>query len=604
MATEQILKSVKKDIDNIIVAEPELSLDKLFAALREKYNFNFDASQFVATASDDPQNPDWAILDRRYNDTQLDILEDVYVNDWTANECVQKKTHFVWGRHGKTVLDTKVEYMKDTEKRAALTVIYQNEKYTNTKKAIDTLNCDENIDLYEKGQNATNSAFVYGRAVIQIIRKNVSRQELESDYVTITDSNEQNLNTDNMPIALKLLNSKRLGKTRVDMRTNKIISIEYLDVRKLDDNGQVREATTEERMLKAEDLIIVINPDGNVSTNAQFTGVSRLESIINVSMVKRIIMNQNLKEAAKTHYAGILVAKFPTETETSTMGAWITNAAKAAGRWFAHRLNVAVQHFKVDTDLDKYSALVDLLDAAIIRAIGLPRSLIGYEQYSNYANLEQVLVAYKSGELDFWRTWVKGWLQKYWLNPLFQELLPKGNSTSNESPRPQDEPTNPKPNEDYQDGEAETEEPLPVINDEDVKITYEFQDISFLPKKDIIEGLKMLKDMGVALTDEMILRAAGYDEMVEEVMQNKLKVEAQKQKEAEDRIQKLQDENNFIKRMSPGLNQNPFATNNQSDATAAASDKMMDSVMAKYDQLTDEKIKTLKALQNKLEMLN
>lgn len=596
---KQALESIRRDVNNVIITEPDLTLEQLFKELNKKYNLQFDISNEVAVGAEDPENPDIAILQKRYNDTQLDILEDVHVNDWTANECVSKKAHFMWGRHGKTVLDTKYEYTRDSEKRSALKVIYGTDKYTATKNEIDKLNCDEDIDFHNKGTDGTISALVYGRAAIQIIRGTLTPEELEDPNVILKQTGTE------LPTALKLLNSKRLGRIKVNMKTNKIISVEYLDVKKQGPDGRAIEASDEEKFLPITDLIYIVNTDGNVSTNAQFTGVSRFESIINVSMVKRIIMNQNIKEAAKTHYAGILMAKFPPETEDNVMGAWIANAAKAAGRWFAHRLNIAVEHWKVDTDLDKYSSLVRLLDDAIIRAIGIPSALIGYESVK-YSNMEELLLAWREGELQFWRTWAKGWIQKYWLNPLYQTMLPKQevavaqeqpNYLSNKPPMPNDEEEN----------EEEEEPPTenPEVDDDDIKLTYEFQDISFQSKLDIINGLKLLKEMGVPLTDEMILRIAGYDEWVEEIMQNAEKVAQEKQKEKEEQFKELEEENKFLK--NPGGF--PFAQGRPIPASLVQSNQEKEAVATAdesriYDRLNDEKLKVLKLLQEKIERLN
>lgn len=586
MKGEQVYQEIRKDIKHIIVTEQDLTLEKLFDELKKKYNLNLEINE-IGVASQDPNEPDVAIIDKRYTDNQLDILEDVYINDWTATECVQKKAHFMWGREGKTVLDTVYEYNRDSEKRIALKQIYQNTKYTNTKNEIDKLNCDEDIELHDKGIDGTISALVYGRAAIQIIRQELSPDELQDPNVILVNTGSK------LPTALKLLNSKRLGRIKVNAKTNKILSVEYLDVKKQGADGVPIDVDEKDKFLPIEDLIYIVNTDGNVSTNAQFTGVSKYESIINVSMVKRIIMNQNIKEAAKTHYAGILMAMFPPETEDSVMSAWIANAAKAAGRWFAHRLNIKVEHWKTDTDLDKYSSLVELLDDAIMKAIGVPSALLGKETVK-YSNMEELLIAWREGELQFWRRWAKRWLAKYWLNPLFKLMLATNtNITSNEPPVPDNQP---EPN-------PEGDTPNIIVEDDDVKLSYQFNDISFLSKLDIINGLKLLKDMGVPLTNEMILRISGYDEWVEEMMQEQERVKLEKQKQREEDFQKLQEENSMLKNPMPMamMNRNPFAQSNPSQENVAVAGDTEEKI---YSVLNNEKLKTLKLLQDKIERLN
>ncbi|HTH21916.1 MAG TPA: hypothetical protein VL854_06830 [Nitrososphaeraceae archaeon] len=605
---EQVKKDVQHKVEELVIAEPEQTLESLNNLLKQKYHFTFD-EEAIAYASEDPTEPEVFIVQRRYDESKLNILEDIHTNDWTANECVQKKAHFIWGRHGKTVLDIKYEPVKDADKRMMLRKLYDNPRYTNSKLQLDLINCQESIDIHTKGVEGTISALVYGRAAIQVIRGKKSQAELEDDSVTIYDKTVKEDST--MPTALKMLNSRRLG--RIKVKDDKIISVEYLDVKKKGPNGEALEVEEKDKFLPIEDLIYIVNPEGGVSTNSQYTGVSRLESIVNISMVKRIIMNQNIKEAAKSHYAGLLMAKFPEETESSVMMGWIANAAKAAGRWFATKLNVAIEHWKADTDLDKYASLVTLLDNAIIRAIGIPSALVGYESVK-YSNMEELLIAWREGELQFWRTWVKGWLSPY-LNNLFKKIL--GNIPTNDKEEPEPiapYPPDPKKEEDKEEpptDNPEVEESMIPITDAVVKISYEFQDISFLPKKEIIEGLKMLKEMGIALTDEMILRIAGYDEWVEEIMHNKEEQEAQKKEEAKERMEKLMEENELLKSNSNetfyrgGFSQGrPIPASTKEEAVAAAEDTLMNKTMTKHDELIDEKIKTLKILQSKIEALN
>jgi hypothetical protein len=111
--------------------------------------------------------------------------------------------------------------------------------------------------------------------------------------------------------------------------------------------------------------------------------------------------------------------------------------------------------------------------------------------------------------------------------------------------------------------------------------------------------------MGVPLTDEMILRIAGYDEWVEEIMQNAEKVAQEKQKEKEEQFKELEEENKFLK--NPGGF--PFAQGRPIPASLVQSNQEKEAVATAdesriYDRLNDEKLKVLKLLQEKIERLN
>lgn len=642
--TKQVSDKVKQDIRNLIVSEPELSIDDLNKHIQKMYGlFQETALSNVGIASEDPKNKEYYLINPRYDERQCDILEDVYDNDWTANECCQKKMHFVMGKHGSTAVGIKKRFRKESEKNLAL------EAVNNDPVVIEALDDIEkklvDWDAYNLFYKAGDSALVYGRSAIQILRENIALenpgQELETfqDNVTKLD-NKQPVEVKGDPIGLKLLNSRRLGRVKVSKLTYKVVAVEYLDIKKIDAEGNEIEIPEEEKYIPISDLIYFVNDDGNIATNSQFIGISRLESIVNISQVKRIIMNQNIKEAAKSHYAGNLIAQFPAETEQPVMNNWIAQAAKAAGRWFAHKLTVGITQWKADTDLGQYKSLVELIDNAIIRAIGIPSALVGYESVK-YSNMEELLIAWREGELVFWRIWVKDILQKYLLNPMFQakissfkkkiiqdpdyvaqqeleKLETKEEAEAEEEEykdtalnrnmfEPKDKSVPPEKTE--AENQLEQVEPYVCeIEKEDLKITYEFQDISFMPKPDVINGLKVLVDMGVPLTVEMILRASGYDEWVEPVMREKHKKDLEKKQADAKRLkdlEKMKAEGQF-----GNNNNNMMNDSNQEDIpgqsnkipeqlapyVAKASDKI-------FDKIAEKKLEVLELIKKKIEEL-
>lgn len=584
----QVTEQVRRDIDNLIIAQPDLSINDLHIHLKQKYSLFQDAIPTAGIASDAPEDPKLAIIQPRYTELQLDILEDVYINDWTAFQCVTKKVHFVMGRHGRNMLDLKREFNTEKERRTALEKLSKMTKYTKAKNEIDKLALERPIDFYNKVTKAVDSCFTYGRAAIQIIFESVRLESGESIKGAVK--------------ALKLLNARRLGRIKIEKESGEIVGVEYLDIKKVK-NGIEVELLDEEKFIPIDELIYFVNDQGNVSTNSQYTGISLLESIINVSQVKRIIMNQNIKEAAKSHYAGTLIARFPETTELNVIQGWIANAAKAAGRWFAHRLNVEIQHWKADTDLDKYKTLVELIDGAIIRAVGIPSSLVGYESVK-YSNMEELLIAWRESDLLPIRAWLKDILQKSYLNPVFQLFVKRESDVTNVQ----------KVAETPEKEQGETEEIK--ITDDEVKLTYEFQDTSFLTKLEIIAGLKLITETGIKLTPEMVLRVAGYDEWVEEIVQYHAEQEEKKEQERQENIERFQEQQETI-RKSSGNNFGDSHTPHVSDPAKKITDKIRERTSVKTpnpaqaataedltaDLLAEEKLNILKLLREKIEGL-
>lgn len=681
-AAEHIFNPNHKD-KRLIVSEEEPTLEQLHQILSEKFSLKFKKIFGEgAIASDDPDNPNYAIIMPRYNETQLDILEDCYDYDWTANQAIQKQANLIVGREARTTLICLNQYANEKERNEELTIINDDPRFKTSKSEIDKYHETVESDFINNITKAIKSCSTYGRAAIQIGK---------IDKLT------------GLPKSLKKLNSRRLGRVKVEKETNKIIAVEYLDLKVKSPGGDTEPTDDQEKFIPIDQLIYFTNDDGDIATNSQFTGISRLESIINISQVKRIIMNQNIKESAKTHYAGILIAQFPEEIETSTMTNWISSAAKSAGRWFAHKLQVGISHFKVDTDLAQYGNLVELIDRAEIRAIGIPAHFLGYEEINTYASAEQVNNGYAEGELPAYRNVVKRTLKKYYLSKLFHEylknpildkkveeakaleekkqkwrdaqkakLLAKSkkptpglegpdsepNKPPNPTPQPPD-PNNPlipnpdktdEPNPDNEAGKTKktSEEEPPsdeegivdegadqyneeditgIIPDEDVDLSIDFKDITFQTRKESVESLQIVQNMGVELPDELILEVAGLGEYKEAIVEYK-------QSKVEEKLEKANKELMAVKMganqinadaTNPAAVKNPFnpsATNKRPEdkspllppgakppttAATAESSNIFDDYLAnkgKNESLaTAEYIATLKSLQNKIESI-
>ena len=93
--------------------------------------------------------------------------------------------------------------------------------------------------------------------------------------------------TDDWPIALHVLNSKRLGKVEVDPNTWAFEGVHYADLPTNDD------------LLKAEDLIYFTINDDHVTPRSIHYGLSILEPVIDASETKRIIKQEDLKKVGQ-----------------------------------------------------------------------------------------------------------------------------------------------------------------------------------------------------------------------------------------------------------------------------------------------------------------
>ena len=121
--------------------------------------------------------------------------------------------------------------------------------------------------------------------------------------------------------------------------------------------------------------------------------------------------------------------------------------------------------------------------------MGLPSFILGYEQIANYANSQQILLALKEIELDAERTWLAEIIDKQWLNRYFYQIL----------------------------GIGEGDEP-------EVKLKYEFSDISFETTLDKVNAALPLFDRKL-YSGEKVLKIADAEDEIDEY---KIRAEEQK----------------------------------------------------------------------------
>lgn len=403
-----------------------------------------------------------------YTNSSLDRFEDCFRSDKLIQNGIIKRTELVIGQHGKVVLDTTEEFDVEEDRTAAMLKINNNTAYQDARKQIQKLMIKPEIDFHNKMKAAIIQAKVYGRAAIEMIRPNPAE----------------------LPESLHVLNSKRIGQVEIDPATWKFLGCRYLDL----DKGP----SGMDDLLPAEQLIYFANKDFHVSPGSLYYGLSELEGIIDGSDSKRIAKQEDIKEIMKSNWAPFLILKFINPNISVSQMQEIVNGLQP-GLPFAHKQDLETTAIDLTSDLKKMTECIDFLNRESLRELGVPAFLGGYEQIANYANSQQVLLSYREIELEADRTWVKDIIQPQWLNRLFYELL--GLDIEN-----------------MENGE------MP-----EVKLSYEFADISFETTLDKTNSSLLLFDRGL-ISGEKVLKIAGHEDEIEEY---KLRKEEEERRKAE-----------------------------------------------------------------------
>jgi hypothetical protein len=450
-----------------------------------------------------------------YNNAHLDRFEDCFRSDKLVQNGIVKRTELVIGQHGKIILDVTDEYDTQDDRNEALKKINNNTTYQDAKKQIQKLHMKEGINFHNKLKAAVIQAKVYGRSAIELIG---------SDTTATTADNTTGISGLSLPQSLHVLNSKRIGQVEIDPTTWEFLGCRYLDL----DKGP----SGMDDLLEADQLIYFANRDFHVSPGSLYYGLSELEGVIDGSDSKRIAKQEDIKEIMKSNWAPFLILKFINPNISVSQMQEIVNGLQP-GLPFAHKQDIETEKIDLSSDLQKLTECVDFLNRESLRELGVPAFLGGYEQIANYANSQQVLLSYREIELQADRTWIKDIIQPQWLNKLFYQIL----------------------------GIEDYDENIP-----EVKLSYEFEDVSFETTLDKINSSLLLFDRSL-ISGEKVLKIAGYEDEIEEY---KLR------KEEEDR-RKLEMQKQFLnKKLSGDDSEDDTADDSAADEEDSGSGEMKD----------------------------
>jgi hypothetical protein len=322
-----------------------------------------------------------------YRKRDLDRFEDCFRSDGAVRNGVSKKWNFILGARTSVSLDVAKEFQNDEDRANAMNQVLQYEPY---KIAMDCANevlrkCNFRKVLHAAGIQAS----VYGRACIEKVR---------------------NPADDNRIVRLNVLNSKLLGDVEVNPDTWEFLGVHYRDLPKNDD------------LLEASEIIYITRNDYHISSGSQYYGLSDLEPIVDGSETKRIIKQEDLKEIARSLWAGFGWMLFKDPNITHEQMSEIVNKMKA-GAWTATDQSVELQVQEIAQNAPMLLEIINEMNLETARDLSVPSPLLGYENKQNYSNLVQTLISWKESDLDAERRWLSDLIEAQLLNEIFKQEL-------------------------------------------------------------------------------------------------------------------------------------------------------------------------------------
>ena len=326
-------------------------------------------------------------------------LEDLYVNDPTAQQNLKKLWGLVLGNEFKlSIADTKT-YDNDDDKNSNFEQILAHEEY---KKARDK--CRRILkklkfrDTYHKLCILAN---LYGRAAAEVIRD--------------TDTNE--------PVYINLLYSQLLGDPVLD-KYHQLIGVEYEDLPDRPQFRKLKGSINDDHLpaFKIDKLIYYAHNDVPVTIGGKHYGIG-MESLLDTSDTKRMILQNELKEwVAKSHTGHIIISTdepLPQEELDSIS----TKLSNNPGSVSTFNYGVAVNSISMPTNIDQMEKIIDTLNREILRGIDIISPLGGYEHVQNFASIAKTIVVWMASTLNPMRIEHKAIIKEQFVDKIFQTCL-------------------------------------------------------------------------------------------------------------------------------------------------------------------------------------
>jgi hypothetical protein len=407
-----------------------------------------------------------------YNLVHKRMFESSYRGDGTVSGCVDGKVRFTLGQRTKTVVDITEEFTatESEERQEAVSQLSENKEAQRLLTMVDEIHrkCHFHQHLFA----AMTQSMVGGRAAI-LVEKDAQR----------------------LPARLKLLNWQKLGRVFVDKSTWEFLGVEYQD------------RTQQEGPLTADEIIYLPRRNYHITPDSLYYGTSDLESVVHLSETNRLIDQIDTKEIARAMWAPFTIVYVPPDTDEQTL-------QEIQKDFYPGTVNFTTSDIKAETlqqkvDITGIVALRESNERRIVRNLRIPSFVAGFEEITNRATAEEVMLAWTNSELATERTWLRDFIEPQWLDPMIEVVF--GDDFITE-----------------RIGEVS-------IQRREFKLKLEFENVELETLKDKSEALLPMYDRHL-VTPEKFLEMTGMGDQTEEVRK---RMEEQLQKEEEQRQENI-----------------------------------------------------------------
>ena len=335
------------------------------------------------------------------DDETLRRLEDTFVNDGELQQSIYKYWGLILGNEFNYKLgDCYSNYGDDDEKNSSYDQIQNHIPY---QEALDkTVRLLEKCQFKSRHEEIAVLGSIFGRGAFEIIRDD----------------------TNNDPVFLNILYSQLLGDPIYD-KYMRFIGVEYEDLPEKDKHLKLKGSINREHKLafKKDKIFYYAHNDTPVTVGAKYYGLATLESLLDSSETKRLMLQRELKEwVAKSHTGNTILSTdepLP-QDECDAIAERLTNNQ---GNVMVLNYKMLAQQVAVSTNIDKFETLVDMLNREMLRGIDMIGPLAGYENIQNYASIAKLIVIWMASTLNPQRIKHKKIIKEQFVDSVFQTCL-------------------------------------------------------------------------------------------------------------------------------------------------------------------------------------
>lgn len=426
-------------------------------------------------------------------------IEDSYRKNHVIQHGIHLYTALLLGKRTKTIVDVNREFMNLDVQKQTLQNTFNDEEIDKTRTWCDRIN--RQVKFHQNLYSLALQSRLGGRAAMGVETGTVGEFK-------------------KVPVALKLLNWRKLGQVYADINTWEFLGVEYADkkteaearaaatsttrrpttITPIKNNKTDRPTVREDSIYQAADLVYLPHADHHVTANSLYYGNSVIEPLLDISHANRIINEEDLKEAPRIAWTSNGRVVFPPNTPRSKI---IKFMQEFRPGWNGTTLDVDVKTDGLEVNIDGITNLRTLNNKELQQGLRLPGFIMGHEDVPNRSVAEMTMHVWRESELNYSRTWLQDYLETQWFDSLIQIRYPSLD-----------------------------------INDMWVKAKLEFQDITFESLKDRVDALvPLVQNKWIPI--EKALDIWDMGDVKEQVLAMQAQVEAEKQKEMQLRMEEL-----------------------------------------------------------------